>query len=65
MAIDGSSFDVADTDANAEYFGRAGSGPKASAFPKLQVVALAECGSHAVVGAAFGSCRTGELYPGR
>lgn len=60
MAIDGTSFDVADTDANVEYFGRSGSGEKTSAFPKLQVAALVECGSHAVVGAMFGSCREGE-----
>jgi len=60
MAIDGSSFDVADTAENVAYFGRTGSGPRASAYPKLQVAALVECGSHAVVGAVFGSCRTGE-----
>jgi hypothetical protein len=60
MAIDGTSFDVADSDANRKYFGRIGSGPKASAFPKLQVMALCECGSHAVTGASFGSARTGE-----
>jgi hypothetical protein len=60
MAIDGTSFDVADTAENAEHFGRMGSGSKASAFPKLQLVALAECASHAVVGAAFGPCRLGE-----
>jgi hypothetical protein len=60
MAIDGSSFDVADTDANVAYFGRMGSGPKASAFPKLQVAALVECGSHTCVGAVLGSCHTGE-----
>jgi hypothetical protein len=60
MAIDGSSFDVADTPGNEEYFGRVGSGPKASAFPKLQITALVECGSHACVGAVLGSCRTGE-----
>ena len=60
MAIDGTSFDVADTEANVAHFGRVGSGPKASAFPKLQVMALAECGSHAMVGAVFGSARTGE-----
>jgi hypothetical protein len=60
MAIDATSFDVADTDANAERFGRMGSGPKASAYPKLHVAALAECGSHAIVGAVLGSCRTGE-----
>ncbi|MGH3518561.1 MAG: IS4 family transposase [Haloechinothrix sp.] len=60
MAIDGTSFDVADSQANAEYFGRVGSGSKASAFPKMQVMALAECGSHAVTGAVLGSARTGE-----
>jgi len=59
-AIDGSSFDVADTAANVDYFGRMGSGPKASAYPKLQVVALVECASRAVVGAVLGPCRTGE-----
>lgn len=60
MAIDGSSFDVADTEENAAYFGRMGTGPKASAYPKLHLAALVECGSHAVVGAVLGSCRTGE-----
>jgi len=44
MAIDATSLDVADTDANAERFGRMGSGPKVSAYPKLHVAALAECG---------------------
>jgi hypothetical protein len=60
MAIDATSFDVADTPENVERFGRMGSGPKASAYPKLHVAALAECGSHAVVGAVLGGCRTGE-----
>lgn len=60
MAIDATSFDVADTPDNAEKFGKAGSGPKASAYPKLHVAALAECGSHAIVGAVLGSVRTGE-----
>jgi hypothetical protein len=59
-AIDATSFDVADTPANVERFGRTGSGPKASAYPKLHVAALAECGTHAIVGAVLGGCRTGE-----
>jgi hypothetical protein len=59
-AIDATSFDVADTPGNKERFGRLGSGPKASAYPKLHVAALAECGTHAIVGAVLGSCRTGE-----
>jgi hypothetical protein len=60
MAIDATSFDVADTPDNVEKFGKTGSGPKASAYPKLHVAALAECGSHAIVGAVLGSVRTGE-----
>jgi hypothetical protein len=60
MAIDATSFDVADTEANEQRFGRMGTGPKASAYPKLHVAALAECGSHAIVGAVLGPCRSGE-----
>jgi hypothetical protein len=60
MAIDGTSFDVPATAANVAAFHKMGSGPKESAFPKLQVVSLSECGTHAQVAAAMGSCRTGE-----
>jgi hypothetical protein len=60
MAIDGTSFDVPDTAGNVAAFHKMGSGPKQSAFPKLQVVSLSECGTHAQVAAAMGSCRTGE-----
>ncbi len=47
MAIDGTSFDVPDTAGNAAAFHKMGSGPKESAFPRLQVVSLSECGTHA------------------
>jgi len=60
MAIDGSMFDVADTAENRRHFSRLGSGPKASAYPKLALTGLVECGSHACVAAVFGPCRTGE-----
>jgi hypothetical protein len=69
MAIDGFEWDVPDTKANAAEFGYAGSGDQRSAFPKARVVTISECASHAVVGAAIGSQRTGEqtlarrLYP--
>lgn len=59
-AIDGSSFDVADTDQNVAHFGRMGSGANTSAFPKVQVTALVECGSRAVVGAVLGPVSDGE-----
>ncbi|WP_043604912.1 MULTISPECIES: IS4 family transposase [Protofrankia] len=54
MAIDGFFLDVADTPENATAFGRSTNGYKASALPQVHVVALAECGTHAIVSAAVG-----------
>jgi Insertion element 4 transposase N-terminal/Transposase DDE domain len=54
MAIDGFEWDAADTEGNAAAFGYSGSGPTRSAFPKVRVVTLSECGSHAVVDAEIG-----------
>jgi hypothetical protein len=61
-SMDGSTLDVADTSANAQVFGRPGSGRGSGqgAFPQLRVVALAECGTHAMFAAAMGSYATGE-----
>lgn len=56
VSIDGTTIDVADTAANAEVFGRAGTGRgDGSAFPQLRIVALGECGSHAVIAAVMDS----------
>lgn len=69
LAIDGFEVDVPDTPANVAEFGYAGSGEKQSSFPKVRVVALAECGTHAFVAAEIGSHADGEktlanrLYP--
>jgi len=62
VAIDGTVFDVPDTAENAAHFGRPGSGrgEKTSAFPQARVVALAECGTHAIIAAEIGPCTTGE-----
>jgi hypothetical protein len=60
MAIDGFMLDVADTPENVREFGRSSNGAQRSAFPQARVVALGECGSHAIVGAALGGCRNGE-----
>ena len=35
-------------------------GRRRACSPKVRVVGLGECGSHAIVGAAMGSCRVGE-----
>lgn len=62
VSMDGSTLDVADTPENAEVFGRPGSGrgEGVGAFPQLRLVALAECGTHAMFAAAMGPCTTGE-----
>src|SRR4051794_7460299 len=55
VAIDGTCLDVADTAANAEYFARPGVNKgEQAAFPQARVVALAECGTHAVFAAEVG-----------
>ncbi|WP_349256644.1 IS4 family transposase [Frankia sp. CgS1] len=53
-AIDGFFLDAADTPENVARFGRHTNGHKASALPQVHVVALAECGTHAIVAAAVG-----------
>ncbi|MFE3905152.1 IS4 family transposase [Streptomyces sp. NPDC059153] len=61
VAIDGTCLDVADTAANSEFFGRpASSRGERSAFPQARLVALAECGTHAVFDAATSPCSVSE-----
>jgi Insertion element 4 transposase N-terminal/Transposase DDE domain len=60
MAIDGMEWDVPDSKENATAFGYAGSEANRSAFPKVRVVALSECASHAYVAAAIGGVGTGK-----
>jgi len=61
VAIDGTCLDLADTPANDAFFGRPGvmKGER-SAFPQARVVALAECGTHAIFEAAIGPYTTSE-----
>ena len=56
VAVDGTTFDVPDSAANAGFFGRPGSprGEGAGAFPQVRVTALAECGTHAIFAAELG-----------
>jgi len=62
LAIDGTCLDVADTAANAEFFGRPGSSRgEQAAFPQARLVAVAECGTHAILDAVTGPCSTSEI----
>jgi Insertion element 4 transposase N-terminal/Transposase DDE domain len=61
-SLDGTTLDVPDTPANAAAFGR----PRThrggqAAFPQVRVMALAECGTHAIIDAELGAYTTGEL----
>ena len=60
MSVDGMEWDVPDTAPNRAFFGsRAGpAGP--APFPKIRVVTVCECGSHAAVAAAVGPAASGK-----
>jgi hypothetical protein len=62
VGMDGTCLDVADTAENDAEFGRPGSGrgEGVGAFPQLRLVALAECGTHAMFAAAMGAYGIGE-----
>ena len=61
LAIDGTTLDVPDTPANQATFGRPTSHRgERSAFPQVRVLALAECGTHAIIAAVLGPLATGE-----
>ncbi len=51
MALDGSSMDVADESANAEFFGYPTATRGQSAFPQARLLGLVECGTHVVAAA--------------
>ena len=61
VAVDGLCLDVADTTENAVFFGRPGVNKgEQSAFPQARVVALAECGTHAMFAAEIGKYTESE-----
>lgn len=61
VGLDGTTLDLADTAAHAAHFGRPGSGRgEGAAFPQLRMVALAECGTHAMFAVMMGPCTVGE-----
>jgi len=59
-AFDGTTFDVADTKENAAAFERPAGSRGPGGYPQARVVALVECGSHAVINAVIGGRGQGE-----
>ncbi|MFG3229119.1 IS4 family transposase [Kitasatospora sp. NPDC048194] len=60
VAMDGTTLDLADTEANDAFFGRPGTGRGTGAFPQARVVGLAECGTHCVFGSEVGPLSVSE-----
>jgi hypothetical protein len=60
MSVDGMEWDVPDTAANRAFFGSKASPAGPAPFPKVRVVTVSECGSHAAVLAAVGPAAGGK-----
>jgi len=60
VSVDGSGLDVADTQENAEAFGRPGASRGESAYPQIRFVTLVENGTHVLYGAEMASYQTAE-----
>ena len=60
MSLDGMEWDVPDSPANRAFFGARSGSRGDGAFPKLRVVTISECGSHAPVAAALGPAGKGK-----
>ena len=57
LAIDGTTLDLANSSANVAAFGQPGTTPgERAAHPGARVVAIAECGTNAVIDAVIGPC---------
>ena len=61
VSLDGTTLEVADTEANRLYFGRPGASRGQSAFPQMRAVGLVESGTHSIFGVQAGPYEQGEL----
>src|SRR6266536_5873739 len=65
LALDGTTLDVPDTPANVRAFGRQTPPRGQCAWPRVQLVGLSECGTHAVVDAGIWPWDADERAAGR
>jgi len=65
LALDGTTLDIPDTPANVRAFGRQPSPRGTSARPRVQVVALSECDTHAIGDAGLWGWDADERAAGR
>lgn len=60
VAFDGSTFELADEPSVEKEFGRPGGRQGQAGYPQARCVLLAECGTHAILGANLGPYASGE-----
>ena len=60
VGIDGSCFELADEPDIEQAFGRPGGRQGPAGYPQARCVVLAECATHAILGASLGEYRSGE-----
>lgn len=60
VGIDGSTFELPDAPENEQAFGRPGGRQGRAGYPQARCVVLAECATHAILGATLGEYRSGE-----
>jgi len=60
VAWDGTNFDLADSAANAEAFGRPSCGKGPAGYPQVRLVVLMTCGSRRIIDAVLGGYRASE-----
>jgi hypothetical protein len=60
LSMDGTLFDVPDSDANSAAYTRSSNGGRPAPYPQVRLLALVECGTRALVGAVFDSFAVGE-----
>ncbi len=65
MALDGTTLDVPDTQANRLHFGKPGASRGKAAFPQVRLVCLVETGAHAMLAATMAPYKTGEHTPAK
>ena len=65
IALDGTTMEVPDTEANREAFGMPHSSKGQSAYPRVRITGLVETGTHVLFGAEIASYGTGEATMAR
>lgn len=61
VTLDGTTFDVADSESNEQSFGRPGASRGRSGYPQIRAVGLLENGTHVWFAAEMAGCAVGEI----